>query len=392
MCGICGVISDSFSSPEEKVMQHLLYVSALRGRDSTGVFSVAESTAPRKPKNATLTTQVSKTLTPSPLVILDGSSDINKIIRDNRNYAVVGHCRAATKGSVSVENAHPFDRENVVGVHNGTVNKLFKNYEKFGTDSEGIYALIDEMGVEAALNEIESFTTAYALVWFDRRTNKINFIKNKERPLFFTYFYGTRSLMFASEREFLQLAAERTNMKINNGGVIKGDDPIFTLTEHHLMQVDATNPAERTFSKIEIKKPVYRVTNYSGQHSNFWDSGWQDSTGNKSVDGLDWVKSERLTRRQKKALAQKEKQISEVREILLAMPSNYEGKFVTIGERKDTWTAGCCLCNASFEATNTAPEDIKYLEIGSGICSICQEQHWVQEYLLDPAKNQITCN
>lgn len=59
---------------------------------------------------------------------------------------IIGHTRKATKGAVSVENAHPFVIGQVVGAHNGMVynsDDLDKK-EKFEVDSQHIFRSLNE--------------------------------------------------------------------------------------------------------------------------------------------------------------------------------------------------------------------------------------------------------
>lgn len=97
--------------------------------------------------------------------------------------ALVGHNRAATRGGVSINNAHPFHHDGVTLVHNGT---LFTNAVKtpsFTVDSESICYALSQVAPEHARLVLEELDGAYALIWYDQRDNSWNFCRNDERPL-----------------------------------------------------------------------------------------------------------------------------------------------------------------------------------------------------------------
>lgn len=115
---------------------------------------------------------------------------------------VVGHCRAATHGSINKKNAHPYHFGKIIGVHNGTISYMVpKDKELDRTDSSVLYEKINSQGLKSALEEARY--GAYALAWIDVSANTLNFIRNDQRPLFFV-----RSKMnthyWASERRMLE--------------------------------------------------------------------------------------------------------------------------------------------------------------------------------------------
>jgi hypothetical protein len=129
--------------------------------------------------------------------------------------ALLGHCRAATRGESSRFNAHPFCFDNIVGTHNGTLSyqshKKLTGEAKFQTDSEAIFAEIEAFGIGPTVkkfkgykeNDTFSCPDAYALVWYDTRENSINFLRNKERPLYFAFDKKREQLFWSSEMAHL---------------------------------------------------------------------------------------------------------------------------------------------------------------------------------------------
>ena len=114
MCGIVGVVSkhtNGFSSPEMDMFQNMLFVDTMRGWDSTGVFGVDNYGNVGIAKAA-----------------MHGADFIcTKEFKEFKSHAIkngifaVGHNRAATRGTINDENAHPFYVEDkIVLVQNGS--------------------------------------------------------------------------------------------------------------------------------------------------------------------------------------------------------------------------------------------------------------------------------
>lgn len=172
MCGIIALISKKltgFSELELKLFSQALYANALRGADSTGIFSITKE---------------------GNIHLIKDNVDANTFLKSNdikkefENYylnsrILVGHNRAATKGNITDKNAHPFLINDTVLVHNGTIyeHKLLANTE---TDSEAICSAISEKPYKEVL---ENISGAFALIFYKANEKKLYVIKNKERPL-----------------------------------------------------------------------------------------------------------------------------------------------------------------------------------------------------------------
>ena len=172
MCGLVGVVTkngNGLTRDQVDAFNDLLFIDALRGMDSTGVFLIDRDGSMDMAKEATAS--------PEFRTKAEYKDLLASAFRSGR--ALVGHNRAATRGTVTDQNAHPFvvdDR--ITLVHNGTLwngwEKMTKS--KVDVDSHAIAHKIHECGddVEKALQQVDG---AYALIWHDFKNNTLNFIQ-----------------------------------------------------------------------------------------------------------------------------------------------------------------------------------------------------------------------
>jgi Glutamine amidotransferase domain len=205
MCGIVGLASahkNGFSVKEADAFLDMLYFDALRGVDSTGVFGVDKHANVEIHKEAShaanfLTTKTIKEFK-------------SKLI--SHGLFAVGHNRAATRGDIKDENAHPFwVDDKIVLVQNGTWRGDHKKIKDTEVDTEVIaHLLAEESDVEKALSKVQA---AYALVWFNVETKTLQMVRNYERPLWIGQ-TESGGLLWCSEPGFMQLAAMRHEVKL----------------------------------------------------------------------------------------------------------------------------------------------------------------------------------
>lgn len=206
MCGHVGM-AGTITPALEKLVDQLLIVDSLRGSHSTGV-AIINSMA-----NVSVAKQVG-----NPYELFDTNAynkAFNGMVR-----CIIGHNRYATQGAVNKRNAHPYEFDNVVGAHNGTLTNRTRLDGTFAVDSEQIFNHINNHGVKDCLDKMQG---AWALVWWDKVNETINFLRNKERSLYMCYNKEGNALFWASEYWMLSSVLSRNNIAFQEIELLKED-------------------------------------------------------------------------------------------------------------------------------------------------------------------------
>lgn len=236
MCGITGMFhatSTRFLQADTHTLFGLLLINSLRGAASTGVFGVTE-------KNET---DVYKALgNPYDWNSWKASDEwMEAMVK--RHYAVVAHGRFPTQGSVSIDNAHPFEHKSITLVHNGTLTNFkelqAKHKTTFGTDSQLITYLIGELGIEETIKQIEG---AYALVWHDSNDENggLHFLKNSQRPLCYGHNTMNDKLIFGSESHYIKWAVAKGYTHIEKVEYFDSDVEYHVTAENFKVDIKKT--------------------------------------------------------------------------------------------------------------------------------------------------------
>lgn len=185
MCGLAGMAGNITARGKEG-WQDLLEITKLRGLDATGVFSVRSNN------------DVDWIKMVGPPESLFDRKSYDTVVKGFPKV-LAGHCRHKTFGDNSNDNAHPYEFDNVIGMHNGTLKSFYQmeGWESGRTDSYALYHEINEGGAEI-IEKLDS-DGAWALVFWDKVQNRLNFIRNDQRPLWFAWTKDKKTIIWASE-------------------------------------------------------------------------------------------------------------------------------------------------------------------------------------------------
>lgn len=238
MCGIVGAMSSWLSVDEINRFKELMLVSNLRGKDGSGVIFINDSNEVDYVKSLGNGIDVCET---------DDFKNMTSNVK-KRPSILIGHTRWPTKGAVDFDNTHPHDVGNIIGVHNGTMDRIMGKWVGNGeSDSNLLYHAIQEHGIDEALKQSHG---AYALVWVDIDQSTLNIIRNNKRPLYYATMTGGGTVYWASEYGMLNFILSRHSGKFEIKSV--PEDTLITFKLGQLSQKSI-----RTIKGGEV--PVYKA-------------------------------------------------------------------------------------------------------------------------------------
>lgn len=215
MCGLVCAITKSkygFSYKDMEIFENLLFIDTLRGPDSTGVFLVTNDG----------NVEIAKGAVDGPTYVKSDEWKELKKKAISDGWAIVGHNRKATRGSITDENAHPFwVDDKLVLVHNGSMYGDHKKHKDVEVDSHAIaHVLAETPDIEEALQKINA---AYAFIWYDVEKKNLHVIRNNERPLAHTSNHNawyitseTGILDFVMQRQETNWKKDAVNFPVGN--------------------------------------------------------------------------------------------------------------------------------------------------------------------------------
>lgn len=237
MCGLVAIISRryaGFNAKQLDMFETMLVLDTLRGKDSTGVMCVKSTGSVDVMKQAEQPYYMFRTD--------HWTSFRQRAVQTGRILA--GHNRAATRGVVTNENAHPFHEKNIVLMHNGT---LTHGWEKLTTtkvdvDSHAICHAMTEGTPQEVLPKLDG---AFALLWYDLATERFYATRNDERPL---NLITTADFYFlASESWMATIPCMREHIKVESsepiaeGDILSWDLKGNMQVEHVKLPMSADN-------------------------------------------------------------------------------------------------------------------------------------------------------
>lgn len=252
MCGLFGGYSSVLVPDEREVIQTLMILNYARGEDSTGMFDYVPNGDKINPGHTSRFRYWKTTDHPVDFARTRWKKADSERWSKSGAKVIAGHARAATRGKVSQNNAHPFVHSPIMGMHNGTIWGEFRNHNLFETDSEALIKNISEMGVKSAIEDLKStHSAAYALVWIDSKEHQLHFLRNEKRPLHFARQGNNGSTVFWSS-EALQLELALSYLK----DAEKWEVMELPVNEHWTF--DLTKDYIDLPDKEEIKLPIIK--------------------------------------------------------------------------------------------------------------------------------------
>lgn len=248
MCGIVGYISlkdEAHPLGKRHFSDYALMLDTLRGSDSTGIIRV----------NNEFDVHTLHTTAPGAQYV--HTEEYDEWMKKFDGWAMIGHNRAATAGSVKLENAHPFTFGQVTMVHNGTLHQQGKTMPGYDPKLE-----VDSMQIAKALSRtkpkskhvaelLEKIDGSFALVWVDRRDDSINMCRNSSRPIHFGFNRSKDIMYFMSDGNHLR--SIMNSMSRSPSAV----DTIYSLDKHKILKFKKGSLVPEVTSFRPFVRPTY---------------------------------------------------------------------------------------------------------------------------------------
>lgn len=237
MCGLAGMMGPGITMTLREAYKELLYVSALRGREGTGVLAVNTRAKPEVRRIFKTVSEPNEFLR-----VHDGKSGF---LSSTMFDIFMGHCRWPTMGRVALANVHPFETERFIGAHNGTLESIaFRDQKK--TDSQMMFEAMEKKGIVPVLETLRSWD-AYAVSIYEKDKKKLYLANNGRRPLAVAVLKRYDAIVWASEYLMLHMILRRNHI----------ESEVFTLTQDRLYEIDmeSITAGQVPWSVSDINRP-----------------------------------------------------------------------------------------------------------------------------------------
>lgn len=199
MCGLFGFAGQLSRRQRATLLRTLCVLNQERGRDSVGLARITAGERPEIIKSLMLPTDVAV------------SESFNKIASAD-GHVWIGHTRAATRGAVSLDNAHPFHMGQTVLAHNGMVSIDSDMVQRcdgkeFEVDSQHLTYLINR---DDKLGEIDGCA---AMVFSKMKAAADVSLVRYHNPLTVAYIYNRAGLVWSSTWQAVKYALAAANIR-----------------------------------------------------------------------------------------------------------------------------------------------------------------------------------
>lgn len=286
MCGLCGVYGQ-IGYKEKEALAHLSIFSQLRGLDSTGYIITS--------KEKKVKPSVVKELGGLEALVFNNQDmfDFKDFeVKANNLSSIICHHRKATIGDITIDNAHPFEFSNIIGMHNGTIHPWkMRDFKSYHLDKSDSNILLEE--INNNLDDIPSLFKyidgAWALVWWNKRYKTISMLRNDKRPLILALANEGKTLFWASERWMINVALTRAGVskfeEIDLTELTEDEIAIWSIKKDGTLEVNSGGKVEFGKSKHVYNyspRNVFLFGNvdkekegeYEEQYAKFFGGGW----------------------------------------------------------------------------------------------------------------------
>lgn len=265
MCGIVGM-AGKIDMKMKDAFADFLTVCQVRGRDATGVMVVNYDDKYDYAK-----------MVGTPDILLD-TKGYDKLLGGGLKKVILGHTRLKTLGGNVRKNAHPFAHGDICGVHNGSLRwkHNVEGFKDFEVDSEWVMWHIDRYGIEETVAKFDDTDDAWALVWWDENNKKLNFLRNKDRPLIFCHSEDRETMFWASEA-WMFATLERCGIKMHSD---EHGNRFAPLPENHLYSFGINHIGKTPAEIFKLSEVIELKAEVRGNTGNAHGSGGGSSHSN----------------------------------------------------------------------------------------------------------------